>query len=67
MTVDLDLLFQFVSWLSERSSKIERLGLIQLAIGFKKNLIEETDFDIEALNTNMLRRAFKEQYSYKSS
>lgn len=60
MTVDLDLLIQFVSWLSERSSKIKRLGLIQLATGFKKNLIEETDFDNEALNTNMLRKAFKE-------
>jgi ubiquinone biosynthesis protein len=60
MTADLDLLIQFVSWLSERSSKIKRLGLIQLAVGFKNNLIEETDFDIEALNTNMLKRAFKE-------
>lgn len=62
MTVDLDLLIQFVSWLSERSDKIKRLGLIQLAIGFKKNLIEETDFDIEALNTNLLRRAFEEHH-----
>lgn len=60
MTVDLDLLIQFVSWLSERSSKMKRLGLVQLAIGFKDSLIEETDFDIEALNTNMLRRAFAE-------
>ncbi|GAA0415812.1 AarF/UbiB family protein [Virgibacillus salarius] len=60
ITVDLDLLIQFVSWLSERSSKISRLGLIELARGFKKSLIEETDFDIEALNTNMLRKAFKE-------
>ncbi|SFM47849.1 ubiquinone biosynthesis protein [Gracilibacillus orientalis] len=60
MTVDLDLLIQFVSWLSERSSKIKRLGLIELAKGFKKNLVEETDFDIEALNTNLLKKAFKE-------
>lgn len=60
MAVDLDLLIQFVSWLSERSAKIKRLGLIQLAIGFKKNLIEETDFDSEALNTNLLKRAFQE-------
>lgn len=60
MTVDLDLLIQFVSWLSERSSKIKRLGLIELAKGFKKNLLEETDFEIEALNTNTLRKAFKE-------
>ncbi|MFD2115626.1 ABC1 kinase family protein [Paenibacillus yanchengensis] len=60
MTVDLDLLIQFVTWLSDRSSKMKRLGLVQLAIGFKDNLIEETDFDMEALNTNMLRRAFAE-------
>ncbi|WP_211222625.1 ABC1 kinase family protein [Paenibacillus daejeonensis] len=60
MTVDLDLLIQFVSWLSERSTKIKQLGLIQLAQGFKQNLIEETDFDIEALNTNLLRQAFQE-------
>lgn len=60
MTADLDLLIQFVSWLSERSSKMKRLGLIELAKGFKKNLLEETDFDIEALNTNTLRKAFKE-------
>ncbi len=60
MTVDLNLLIQFVSWLSERSSKIKRIGLIELAKGFKKNLMEETDFDIEALNTNLLRKAFKE-------
>lgn len=60
MTVDLDILIQFVSWLSERSVKIKRLGLIQLAEGFKQNLIEETDFDIEALNTNLMRKAFEE-------
>jgi ubiquinone biosynthesis protein len=60
MTVDLDILIQFVSWLSERSVKIQRLGLIQLAEGFKQNLIEETDFDIEALNTNLIRKAFEE-------
>ena len=60
MTVDLDILIQFVSWLSERSVKIKRLGLIQLAEGFKQNLIEETDFDIEALNTNLIRKAFEE-------
>ncbi len=59
MAVDLDVLIQFVTWLSERSSKIKRLGLIQLAVGFKQNLMEETDFDIEALNTNMLRQAFQ--------
>lgn len=62
MTVDLDLLIQFVSWLSERSDKIKKLGLIQLAEGFKQNLIEETDFDIEALNTNLLRQAFQEHH-----
>ncbi len=61
MSVDLDLLIQFVSWLSERSSKIKRLGLVHLAIGFKQNLIEETDFDSEALNTNLLNKAFKER------
>lgn len=60
MTVDLDILIQFVTWLSERSIKIKRLGLIQLAEGFKQNLLEETDFDIEALNTNLLRKAFEE-------
>ncbi|MBD8841615.1 hypothetical protein IFU39_27885 [Paenibacillus sp. CFBP 13594] len=60
MTVDLDILIQFVTWLSERSIKIKRLGLIQLAEGFKQNLLEETDFDIEALNTNLLRKAFQE-------
>ncbi|MBU5354694.1 phosphotransferase [Paenibacillus barcinonensis] len=60
MTVDLDILIQFVSWLSERSVKIKRLGLIQLAEGFKQNLLEETDFDIEALNTNLMRKAFEE-------
>ncbi len=60
MSVDLDLLIQFVSWLSERSSKIKRLGLVHLAKGFKQNLIEETDFDSEALNTNLLNKAFKE-------
>ncbi|MFC6653389.1 ABC1 kinase family protein [Paenibacillus rhizoplanae] len=60
MSVDLDLLIQFVTRLSERSPKIQRLGLIQLAQGFKTNLIEETDFDIEALNTNLLRQAFQE-------
>lgn len=60
MTVDLDILIQFVIWLSERSIKIKRLGLIQLAEGFKQNLLEETDFDIEALNTNLLRKAFQE-------
>ncbi|MCP1182170.1 AarF/ABC1/UbiB kinase family protein [Paenibacillus sp. 1781tsa1] len=60
MTVDLDILIQFVTWLSERSIKIKRLGLIHLAEGFKQNLLEETDFDIEALNTNLLRKAFQE-------
>jgi ubiquinone biosynthesis protein len=60
MSVDLNLLIQFVSWLSERSSKIKRLGLVHLAKGFKQNLIEETDFDSEALNTNLLNKAFKE-------
>lgn len=60
MTIDLDLLIQFVSWLSERSKQIKRLGLVQLAEGFKQNLLEETDFDIEALNTNLLAKAFQE-------
>ncbi|GBF74814.1 hypothetical protein PA598K_03182 [Paenibacillus sp. 598K] len=60
MTVDLDVLIAFVSWLSERSSKMKRLGLVQLARGFKESLIEETDFDSEALNTNTLRKAFQE-------
>ncbi|UPK44735.1 AarF/UbiB family protein [Paenibacillus pabuli] len=60
MTVDLDILIQFVTWLSERSIQIKRLGLIQLAEGFKQNLLEETDFDVEALNTNLLRKAFEE-------
>ncbi|OWR30738.1 hypothetical protein CDO73_09080 [Saccharibacillus sp. O23] len=60
MTVDLDLLIQFVTGLSERSSKIRKLGLIELAEGFKANLIEETDFDIEALNTNLLKQAFRQ-------
>ncbi|OWA34019.1 hypothetical protein B9G55_16925 [Saccharibacillus sp. O16] len=61
MTVDLDLLIQFVTWLSERSSKIRKLGLIELAQGFKTNLIEETDFDVEALNTNLLKQAFEQR------
>lgn len=61
MTVDLDLLIQFVTGLSERSSKIRKLGLIELAEGFKANLIEETDFDIEALNTNLLKQAFQQR------
>ncbi len=62
MAVDLDLLIQFVSWLSQRSDKMKRLGLIQLAEGFKQNLMEETDFDIEALNTNLLSKAFLEHH-----
>lgn len=56
--IDLNLLIRFMTWLSEQSNKLNQMGLITLAEGFKNNLIEETDFENESLNTNVLKTAF---------
>lgn len=53
--VDLRLLIELCKWLSNQSEMFARLGLVNLAEGFRDNLLEETDFEIEAMNTEALR------------
>lgn len=50
MRDDLDILVEFATWVSSKSSWAEGLGFRELAIGFAASLQEEIDFYIEARN-----------------
>lgn len=64
MRDDLNILVDFASWLSEKSSWAEKLGFRELALGFAENLREEVDFEIEMRNAIQVTTALKDS-SYK--
>lgn len=47
---DLDIMYRLARTLEERTKWAERLGVLALADGFAKNLLEELDFRVEAKN-----------------
>ncbi|MGB3102329.1 MAG: AarF/UbiB family protein, partial [Psychrobacillus psychrotolerans] len=50
MRDDLNILVDFASWFSDKSTWAEKLGFRELAIGFAENLREEVNFEIEMRN-----------------
>ncbi|HSI67642.1 MAG TPA: AarF/UbiB family protein [Planococcus sp. (in: firmicutes)] len=54
MRDDLNLLVDFVDWLSKKSVWINNIGIRDLAIGFANSMREEVDFNIEIRNTIQL-------------
>ncbi|MGE7978943.1 ABC1 kinase family protein [Psychrobacillus sp. NPDC093200] len=56
---DLNILLEFVRWLTDKSSWAERLGLCELALGFADNLKEEVNFEIEKRNAVQVKNALK--------
>ncbi|CAM3970778.1 AarF/ABC1/UbiB kinase family protein [Kibdelosporangium persicum] len=47
---DLDIMYRLARTLEERTQWAQRLGVLALADGFAKNLLEELDFRVEAKN-----------------
>ncbi|MGM9948571.1 MAG: ABC1 kinase family protein [Lysinibacillus sp.] len=60
MRDDLDILVEFATLLSEKSTWVESLGLRELALGFAASLQEEIDFTIEARNMMQLKNIMQE-------
>lgn len=50
MRDDLDILVEFATWVSSKSTWAKSLGFRELALGFAASLQEEIDFEIEARN-----------------
>ncbi|WP_230321302.1 ABC1 kinase family protein [Planococcus salinarum] len=66
MQDDLNLLVDFVEWLSKKSVWINNIGIRDLAIGFANNMREEVDFNIEIRNTIQLANIIeKSDYDIK--
>lgn len=61
---DLNILLEFVRWLTDKSSWAARLGLCELALGFAQNLKEEVNFEIEKRNIIQVKNALEES-NYK--
>lgn len=61
MRDDLDILVEFATWVSSKSTWAESLGFRELAVGFASSLQEEIDFEIEARNmiqlSNILQKS----------
>lgn len=64
MRDDLNILVDFATWFSDKSSWAEKLGFRELAIGFAENLREEVDFEIEMRNALQVTTALKDS-SYR--
>ena len=60
MAEDLDILVEFATWVSSKSSWAESLGFKELAIGFAHALREEIDFEIEARNMLQISARMKD-------
>lgn len=60
MRDDLNILVDFATWFSDKSSWAEKLGFRELALGFAENLREEVDFEIEMRNALQVTTALKD-------
>ncbi len=57
---DLNILLEFVQWISDKSSWADSLGLCELANGFAENLREEVNFELEIRNALQISNSLKE-------
>ena len=57
---DLNILLEFVQWISDKSAWADSLGLCELAQGFADSLREEVNFEIEIRNALQIRNSLKE-------
>ena len=63
---DLNILLEFVRWLTDRSAWAARLGLCELALGFAQSLKEEVNFNIEKRNIIQVKNALEDsKYNVK--
>lgn len=60
MRDDLDILVEFATWVSSKSTWAESLGFRELAVGFASSLQEEIDFEIETRNMIQLSNILQE-------
>ncbi|MBC1936172.1 AarF/ABC1/UbiB kinase family protein [Listeria grandensis] len=61
MESDMSMLHRLISWLSKKSTWVREMGLLKLVEGFQVSLAEETNFDIELRNLELMQQQITER------